>query len=688
MRIWAGLSLLTALTGLVCATAGTANAAGLLRPVNTSDLAPQIVEHAVKVVIDNGFARTEVRQVFHNANSKPIDAVYEFPVPPDAALSEMTIESGDRVLRGEVVERDKAQQVYEAQAAQGAQAGLAKQNGYQNFQFSVANIPAAGDASLSFVYYEPVSIDTNVGRFSYPLENGGTDESGFWGASNEAASTGKFSFDLELKSAVPVLEVRVPQVPSAAVQAQADGHFTVHFETSPGTLTSDVIVYYKLEPDLPGSVQLVPYRAKGGQPGTFMLLVTPGLDLPAIEHGTDYVYVLDFSGSMESKLLTLKQAVAGALAQLGPEDRFRLIGFSDTAFDITQGFQTVTSDNVASASRQLESYGVLGGTNLYNGLSAGTMGHDPERVTSVFLVTDGVANEGIVSAPAFVAMQRECDLRIHGFLLGNSANWPLMQVITESSGGFYAPISNRDDLVGQVLLAKSKLTHESLHDARLELSGVQVSDATDFDIGKVYRGQQLVVFGRYAAGGVADVKLHSRLSNRDKTYAARLTFPDLAEGSPELERLWALDSIHALQKQALLGLMPAAEASARVRKLGVDYQLVTDETSMLVLDDQGFTDQGIARNNQARSDAEHLAQSTGSTSASGSTAPANPTASPGSGAPSPSAPSSGSSSPSSYSSSSDSSSHHGGALDPSTLVLLFGSLLVLGARRRGASESA
>lgn len=47
-----------------------------------------------------------MRQTFHNANAKAIDAVYEFPVPPDAALSEMTIESGDHVLHGEVVARD------------------------------------------------------------------------------------------------------------------------------------------------------------------------------------------------------------------------------------------------------------------------------------------------------------------------------------------------------------------------------------------------------------------------------------------------------------------------------------------------------------------------------------------------------------------------------------------------------
>ena len=682
MRIWAVLSLTAALTGWLCAAAGTASAAGLLKPVNANDIAPQILEHAVKVVIDNGFARTEVRQVFHNANAQPIDAVYEFPVPPEAALSEMTIEAGDHVLHGEVVDRAKAQQVYDAQVAQGTQAGLATQNGYQNFQFSVANIPAAGDATLTFVYYEPVAIDTNVGRFLYPLEHGGTDANAFWngGATPDA---GKFSFDLDLKSAAPVSEVRVPDVPGATIVDLGGGHFSVHFDAAPTTLTNDVVVYYKLTEDLPGKVELVPYRSQKGGPGTFMLLVTPGLDLPAITHGTDYVYVLDFSGSMASKLTTLKQAVEQAIAQLGSEDRFRIVGFSESAFDITAGFLSATPQNVSAASASLESFGIQGGTNLYAGLTAGTSAHDPERVTSVFLVTDGVANEGIIEPIAFASLLRESDLRVHGFLMGNSANWPLMQVITESSGGFYAPVSNRDDLVGQVQLAKSKLTHESLHDAKLSLSGVQISDTTDFDLGKVYRGQQLVVFGRYAAGGEADVQLHTRLSNQDKTYSAHVTFPDVAEGSPELERLWALDSIHALQKQAILGLMTQADASARVRQLGVDYQLVTSETSMLVLDDQGFSDQGIARNNQARSDLEHAAQTSGSSPTGGSTVPISTGAPSGSNVPS----SSGVPSTSNSSSGSDS-TRYGGALDPSAVVLLLGSLLGLGARRRRASGAA
>jgi Ca-activated chloride channel family protein len=641
---------------LLSVGAAEAHAAGTLT-LKSAGYAPiETREHHVTVVVHDGFARTEVRQVFHNPNATALDAVYAFPVPPKAALSEMSIEVDERALHGEVVGRDEAQAIFDEEASQGNQAGLATQDSYQHFSFDVAAVPAGGDATLSFVYYEPVSIDTSVGRYLYPLENGGTDETSFW--TGEQPAVEKFSFELELDSQVPVTELRVPDVATVDIQQTAAGHYSVHFDADPGTLAADVVVYYRLE-DGPGRVDLTAYRPSSGGDGTFMLLVTPGTDLAACDHGTDYVFVLDFSGSMESKLATLKAALGDSLRQLGPEDRFRVIAFADTAGPITPGFLTATPENIDSFLATLAPLGVLGGTNLYAGLTAGLVDNDSERVTSVFLITDGVANEGVINPPEFDALMRENDERVFGFLLGNSANWPLMEIITDASGGFYAPVSNQDDVLGQVLLARNKLTHESLYAAKLAVRGVTVSDTTDFDLGKVFAGQQLVVFGRYQAGGAAAVDLAARVLGRDKTYSAALTFPDAAEGVPELERLWALDMIHAVQNQALLGLMPAADASAKVRELGLDYQLVTDETSMLVLDDEGFVEHGIARQNQARTDAEHAAQAGGSV-----------------GSPSQSSSNFGSSDGYGVSSGS------GGALDPLSIALLGLSLAGFGYGRR------
>src|SRR4029079_18998849 len=104
---------------------------------------------------------------------------------------------------------------------------------------------------------------------------------------------------------------------------------------------------------------------------------------------------------------------------------------------------------------------------------------DADRATSVILVTDAVANEGVIDPREFAKLLKTSDVRVFGFVMGNSGNWPLMDVISEASGGFSAGVSNDDDILGQVLLAKSKITSEALHDAAFSIRGVKVSDATE-----------------------------------------------------------------------------------------------------------------------------------------------------------------------------------------------------------------
>ena len=57
-----------------------------------------------------------------------------------------------------------------------------------------------------------------------------------------------------------------------------------------------------------------------------------------------------------------------------------------------------------------------------------------------------------------------------------------------------------------------------------------------------------------------------------------------------------------------LGRLDASEARTGIEYLGVEYQLVTDHTSMVVLSDQLFEDHGIERRNRERTALEHSAQ--------------------------------------------------------------------------------
>ena len=73
--------------------------------------------------------------------------------------------------------------------------------------------------------------------------------------------------------------------------------------------------------------------------------------------------------------------------------------------------------------------------------------------------------------------------------------------------------------------------------------------------------------------------------------------------------MWALDRIESVIMKETAGLIPTGEAENAVRDLGVQNQLVTDYTSMVVLADDVFEKRGIARNNKQRITVERNAQS-------------------------------------------------------------------------------
>lgn len=600
-------SLLLASAGLLLGSLA-ASAAGTLTPVGATQSPIQIRDHHVDIVINNGFARTEVTQTFFNPNTKDLEAAYAFPVPKSASLSEMTIWAGEREIHGEVLAKQQATQIHEEEKAAGNDTGLASKVSCQTFEFRVSPVRANAETRVRFVYYQPLEIDTGVGRYLYPLEDGGTDDAGasFW--TQNKTIEGTLSISLELKSAAPIADVRVPGFETATgVEKLSEGHYRVKLDRTAAKLDRDFLFYYRLQDGLPGRIEVIPYRPTADKPGTFMMVVTPGVDLAPLTNGADYVYVLDVSGSMQGKITTLARGVGRALGEMKPQDRFRIVTFNDSAREVIP-WTAASPEAVQRALATVQGLTSSGSTNLYDGLQLALQQTDADRATSLVLVTDGVTNTGVVDPKEFATLLRQKDIRVFGFLMGNNANWPLLRVAAEASGGFYTGVSNDDDILGQILLAKSKICFEAMHDASLKITGVRVTETTGDYPGKLYRGQQLVVFGRYERAGPAKVELHARITGEDKTYATTFNFPETDTGNPEIERLWAMSLVEQIETGRNRGDIVAAEAEAAIRDLGISYQIVNDQTAMVVLDDASFAKRGIDRRNQQRVAIERQAQ--------------------------------------------------------------------------------
>ena len=528
---------------LILFGAGTANAAGLLTPKGQSG-SLEIREHKVKVVVEDGYVITEIDQVFINAGANDVEAVYSFPVPSHAAVAEFTYWIDGSPVTGEVLKKQEARDLYEQEKAAGRETALVEKDEFRTFDISVYPVRANSDVHVRLVYVQSASVDTGIGRYIYPLEEGGVDEEriAFWEIKDVV--TGTFSFDFELKSSYPIDAVRLPEQPNAVLKQLDAGHWQINlhsvgsessdaeFETqvaaieagaaaAPATVASgvanldkDIVVYWRHAPNLPGSVDLVTYKPDASGRGTFMLTFTPGDDLPIIEDGRDWVFILDVSGSMQGKFATLANGVQKALGKLNPNDRFRIFTFNQSARELTTSFVNASTENVRHYADVVGRLQAGGGTNLYAGLRAGLDSLDSDRTSGIALVTDGVANVGVTEKKEFFKMMSRHDVRLFTFIMGNSANRPLLEAMTEISNGFAMETSNSDDIAGQLLQATAKIHHAALHDISLEISGLKVADLTPDRIASLYHGEQLQILGHYWGSGEARVRISGQVGRQ------------------------------------------------------------------------------------------------------------------------------------------------------------------------------
>jgi Ca-activated chloride channel family protein len=619
--------------GVLCGP--VAQAAGLLTPTDGNLPALSIKEHHVQATIEDGYAITRVEQVFHNPHARDLEAIYSFPVPEKGSVVEFTLWIDGKPVTGEVLEKQEARKIYEEEKAAGRDAGLTEKDSYKTFDVSVSPVRAGQDTRVRLVYLQPAHIDTGIGRYVYPLEEGGVDERklAFWTANDKV--TEQFSFDLDLKSAYPVDALRVPNEPNAQIVQGAKGEWKVHIGNRPAapmadvspangtqgeeaqansqnglpvySLDKDLVVYWRHKEGLPGSVDLIAYKADTAKRGTFMLVVTPGNDLQPISQGKDWVFVLDISGSMKGKYATLADGVKRALNKMRPDDRFRIVLFNNTASELTSGYLHATPENVRHYADSVAAVTPNSGTNLFAGLAKGLHALDADRTSAIVLVTDGVANVGETEQRKFIELLKQKDVRLFTAIMGNSANRPLLDAMTKASHGFGVSVSNSDDIVGQLLTMSSKVTHQALHGAKLKINGVKTADLEPQQIGSLYRGQQLVVFGHYWGDGPAEVSLSGQISGRPVNYQTTFNFPATAQENPEIERLWAFAAIEGMLEEINdFGEKP--DIKQAVVDLGVEYGLVTDYTSMVVVRDEVFAARDIKRLNRDRLQNEQAAQ--------------------------------------------------------------------------------
>src|SRR6266849_9379563 len=160
--------LLAALAALAIQEFTPARAAGLLIADGGFGGVLEIKEQEVHVTINNGIAVTKVTQVFHNTEKRQLEALYTFPVPKGASVANFSMWINGKEMVGEVLEKQRARQIYDSYKQMRRDPGLLEQTDYRTFDMRVFPIGSEADQKVQITYYQELDYDHDTATYVYP----------------------------------------------------------------------------------------------------------------------------------------------------------------------------------------------------------------------------------------------------------------------------------------------------------------------------------------------------------------------------------------------------------------------------------------------------------------------------------------------------------------------------------------
>ena len=587
---------------LACFATSQANASGLLVAEGGFGGRLEIKEQDVRVTINNGIAVTEVNQIFVNTESRIVEALYMFPVPNGASVSNFSMVIAGKEMIGEVVEKQRARQIYESYKQTKRDPGLLEQVDFKTFEMRVFPIAANAEQQIKVTYYQPLDFDHDTATYVYPLA---TSARGV-----EEKTTGKFAMTLDIKSEIPVSKINSPSHADEFVIVNHSAEYSrASMEVNEGDLSRDVVINFQTKRPRTGLDFIT--SKHGGEDGFVMMSLTAGEELNHANAGMDYVFIVDISGSMrdDGKLTLSRNAAKAFISSLGPDDRYEVMAFNNAPEMLFSQLTNVSEQTQEQASFFLDDQFAKGGTELRPAVTAAYRYKDPDRELNVVILSDGMTTDRSEQRELMGLIKGAPESsRVFCVGVGNEVNRPLLRQLANDAGGLAAFISHGDDFERQAESFRRKLVHPVATDLKISIDGVEVYDMMPSELPNLYHGTPLRMIGRYKRSGTANVNISGTVMGKPFEQALEIELPDQDNANPQIDRMWAWYQVQGLlnQKRA------SGETEAiknKIVSLCEEFSIVSQYASFIVLEnDAEYRRWKIERRNAGRIENDRTAR--------------------------------------------------------------------------------
>src|SRR6266480_230434 len=500
----------------------------------------EVTSHHVEVKIDGQVAVTSIDQEFYNPNDQRLGGSYMFPVPKGARINKFSMEIGGKSVDAELLPADKARGIYEDIVRKMRDPALLDYAGRDLFKVRVFPIEPRSRKPIKISYTELLRSDAGTVTYLYPLST----------EKFSARPIKNLSMKIELKSAEPLASIYSP---SHKVEIKRDGanRAVVGYESKDEKPYTDFQLVYSSDTRDVG-LRLITYKPDGDD-GYFLLLAAPTVSDETKPAPKDVVFVVDTSGSMAgAKLQQAQKALRFCVENLNTDDRFEIVRFSTEAEPLFRELVPADSDHRKRANGFIDDFKPIGGTAIADALQSAlkVRPDKSDRPFVVIFLTDGLPTVGTRNPEEIVAnIKKASGVRIFSFGIGSDVNTQLLDQIAEGTRAFSQYVLANEDLELKVSNFYTRIKEPALTNVKLDLAGdVRTAKMYPADLPDLFKGDQLVVAGRYSGAGDVEAKLTGNIGGREQTFTYKLHFDDrkvtdsfgkVGIGYDYVPRLWA-----------------------------------------------------------------------------------------------------------------------------------------------------
>ena len=566
------------------------------------------LETEVAIQVTGMIARTRVTQAFHNPGTEFVEGVYVFPLPDRAAVDHLWMRIGERVIEGQVQEKEEARRIYETAKQQGRKAALVEQQRPNLFTNSVAHIGPDEHVRITIEYQQTLAYENGEYRLRFPLAMtpryapaaaaAGTDaipdvpKTADADAVDGPVQHPDFAHDgcgpvnpvdivVLIDAGMPLAKVET-SYHETWIEKKGDHRTVVYLTKEQEEADHDFELTWSVAATAAPQAAMFTQNVEGTEYALVMVVPPQPSAADKAAHDRqprEMILIADTSGSMQGPSIEqAKAALNYALDTLTQRDRFNVVEFNSVTRPLFPAALPATPENIQRAKQWIAKRAAEGGTEMAPALTFALDGRDtPGFLRQVIFMTDGgVSNEDALFK---LIAARLGASRLFTVGIGSAPNAHFMTKAAEFGRGTFTYIGDVREVHDKMTRLFAKIEAPVLQDVSIRWSDGSAVQTFPARVPDLYLGEPIVISAAAPSFARALVVSGTR---GNQPWSVALT-PSQSQDAAGVGALWARAKIASLMDELTRGA-DVAVIRPQVVAVALDHHLVTAYTSLVAVD--------------------------------------------------------------------------------------------------------